>query len=568
MRGTGTFRFGEVEVNGAQRRLRRGGEEIELQPKVFETLLYLVARSDRVVPKEELLEAIWPDTFVTENALSRCVRQIRLALQDDARSPRFLRTVPRVGYQFVADVEGSETPQPAAARSIAVLPFRSLAAEVDQGLELGMADTLVTRLSRAQLLVVRPLSATQDYSPTEETPLELAARLSADLVVDGSIQRAAERLRVTARLTRVGDGQTLWAEQLDRPEAEVFAIQDAICSQIIAALEVALTRRERLQMTKRPTASSEAYESYLLGRLHFSRHTSADVERSLEYFERAIDLDPAYSLAWTGLAEAYDVLGTQGIKPMDYSERTRRAATRARALDGELGDPLRCLAKIAWQHDWEWDAADRLFREAMELDPNSSETMIAYSDYCCYMRRAEEAEALARAALAIDPVSAWVNALLVQALHIQRKHREAVAQAEHTLEIAPGFPFALFFGGLGALVLGRSEKALGFLEEAVDTSGRLDFVGPLGCAYARVNQPDRARQLLEELDGNDAVPPITYATLHMALGDLDRAFEQLELCFRQRSWHALLPYSEPLFDPLRADPRAADLFRRLGLATT
>lgn len=281
----GPYRFGSFLLDPARRRLEREGREVPLQPKVFSTLLYLVERSDRVVPREEFLDALWSGTFVTDNVLSRSIREVRRALGDEAGDPAFVKTVPRVGYHFVGEIDG---PAPGAAsprgvRTLAVLPFRPLVPRAgDESLEMGMADTLITRLSNLPDLVVRPLSAVRAYTGFDQDPLAAGRRQRADAVVEGGIQRQEARVRVTVRVLRVADGSALMAEAFDEPFTGIFGVQDAICRRIADALALKLSGREARRLEKRHTKSTEAYRLYLLGRLHLGRRTGEGARASLD----------------------------------------------------------------------------------------------------------------------------------------------------------------------------------------------------------------------------------------------------------------------------------------------
>ena len=258
--------------------------------------------------------------------------------------------------------------------------------------------------------------------------------------------------------------------------------------------------------------------------------------------------------------------GTLGRATSERFDRARRAAERALQLDPELGQAFCVLGKVAWEYDWDWDAAEGFFRRAIDLAPSDAEVWIAYSDFCAYLGRSEEAIQHARRALDLDPVSPWVNALLAQALHMGGRHEEAIAQAERSLEVAPGLAFAHLFRGLAALELGRLSQAVEHLERARECSDRPDFAGTLGYARARAGDEVGARRVLDELaDAGDGAPPLAFAMVHMGLGENDRAFEHLEAAVAQRSWHVLLLHAEPVFARLRSDPRAEELLQRIGL---
>ncbi|MEW6212917.1 MAG: winged helix-turn-helix domain-containing protein, partial [Acidobacteriota bacterium] len=389
------YRFGQFTLDCVERRLTRDEEEIYLQPKTFDTLLYLVERHGSLVKKEEMLRALWADAFVTENALTRCIKEVREALADDAYQPRFIKTVPRVGYRFIAEVEEialplerdqkieeeiasveavvaqesadlqtrtdeklsaqsdqaviempqaprptrsrirrlarrpvrvgwliiaasllavtglviySLWPAPASSpvRSIAVLPFKPLvASDRDEAIEMGMADTLITRLSTVQQVIVRPLGDVRKYTALDEDPVAIGRKLNVDSVLDGSIQRSDDKVRVTVRLVSTRDGAAIWADQFNMKPADIFAIQDSISEEVATKLVGTLTGEERRQLTRRDTDSAAAYQLYLQGRHFFYQYREESGPRAIASFRAAIEADPEYALAYAGIADVY-----------------------------------------------------------------------------------------------------------------------------------------------------------------------------------------------------------------------------------------------------------------------
>ena len=582
---TSRYRFGPFVLDADRRQLERDGRSIALQPKVFSTLLYLVENRTRAVSKEELLEALWPDSFVTEGVLTRSIKQVRAALDDDARQPEYVRTVPRIGYHFIGEAAKEGEPHASDAglagdgqagaprrqiRTLAVLPFRPLLADRgDPSLELGVADTLINQLSKLEPLIVRPLSAMRRYDGIDTDPLEAGRQQQVDAVIEGSIQQSSDKVRVSMRMLRVTDGRAIWAGQFDQAADDIFLVQDAICERVARALEVELSPRVRDRMSV-GTSVPEAYREYLIGRRLLGRHTTETARDSIEHFERALDLDPAYALAHVGLADAYDLLGTLGGP--DYGElyeKVRRSAQRALALDPELAWATCSLAKIAWQHDWDFAAADRLFRQALAAEPHHSEILIARADYEAQIGRAERSIELARQALEIDPLSPWVGAMLAQAYHMNQDYELAIEQGRATLALEPDFAFALFFVGVASIHLGRYDEGLEALERATELAGRGDFFAVRGWALGRAGHHDAARAVLAELERlaeHNPVPPFAFALIHTGLDEHERALELLEQCLDAPTWHLLLVGSDPAFEPLRADPRGQQLLVKLGLA--
>ena len=540
-----TFRFGEFSLDTSTRELRRGQESIDLQRKAFDVLAYLVENPDRVVSKAELLDQVWAGTVVTENVLSRIVSLLRKALGDDARSPRYIGLVPRVGYRLLQTVSTTpaEESQGPRHKRVVVLPFSPLdEVRKDPALELGMADVLISQLSCLRGIIVRPLASAEQLAGSVADPLAVGRALDANAVLHGSVLRRDNKLRVIASLLDVETGEVLWSQKFDETIADVFAVQDSICNQIIEALAPSL----RSELHEAPQTSPQAYRAYLEGRLYLNRKTQPDVETALTHFDQALDDDPAYAPAWAGVAECHEFFGTTGVDPAQHYMLAKRASRRAISLDPD--DPVAQVVQgnVAWQFDWDWARADKLLLAATKRYSNHAAALIAYSDFCCYLSRAGDGIDYARRALEVDPVSPWVNALLAQALHMAGRDEDAIEQASRTLELVPGFPFAHFFRGIATTTLSRPDEALADLEVAV-ASGRPDFPAVYAVCLALAGQEQAAREILAEIEAaGDAAPPIARALIYLVLGERDKTRQAFDDCVRMRDWHILLLQSEPL----------------------
>jgi len=538
------FQFGPFPLDSRARRLSRAGTTIPLQPRVFDTLHLLLRNNDRVVGKEELLDTVWKGRVVTDNALARVISALRRALEDSPRESRYIRAIPRVGYRFVGDVTATEaaTGEPASLTALAVLPFTPLqGGGADQALEYGLADTLSSRLSNLRGLVVRPFN---HGLPAEAavSPMDTGRRLGADYCLCGSVQRSRDQIRVTATLMAIRDGSSLWSASFDQRLADIFEVQDAICERILR--EIAPRLRKRIPHAAETNV--EAYRAFLEGRLFLGRHTPGDTRLALERFEAALDADPAYAPAWAGIADCHDSLGTLGEDPQTHFEAARRAAARALALDPDLPEALCVLAKVAWQYEWDWAKAERLFEQALQSYPNRADLHIAYSDFCCYMRYGDRAIEHAEKAMAVDPVSPWVSSLMAQACYMHDRNEEAIEHARRTLELAPGFPFAHFFHGMALMRRGEADAAIEEIERAA-ASGRGDFFAVLGNWYALTGRRAEAEQILAAMQAAETpAPPIAFVGLHLGLGNLDEAREAFRRSIDAHDWHILILHADPL----------------------
>lgn len=558
-----TYRFDPFVLDAAQRRLTRDGQEIALQPKLYDTLYFLLTHADRVVSKDELIDQLWPGVVVTEHVLTRAISALRRALGDRPADSRYIRAMPRVGYRFVAalSTETDASPTPSLL-SVAVLPFQSLPDAVrDESLELGMADTLISLLARVGGLLVRPLNAVLAVVGAERDPQQAAEHLRVDAYVDATIQLRDGRVRVNARLVKTADQSVLWSETFNEVFEHVFSVQDAIGERIASALG---PRLPALVKPQRPT-NENAYRAYLEARLYLSRHTLEDLQHALQRFEDAIDEDPAYAPAWAGLGETHLLLGTQGGDVQRRYEGARRASRRALAIDPEQAEAPCTLANIAWQYEWDWPKARALFEDGFRRAPQFAALHISCSDFCCYMRQSDAAIDHARQALRIDPVSPYVNALLAQALYMAGRHVEAIEWAERSLALAPDFGFARLFAGLASVCLGDSEQGLAHINKALG-AGRPDLIAALGLCHAVAGHTDQAEAILGQLQQQaDAVPPIATTLVALGLGRSELALAKLEECFRIRDWHILLLHADPVIRPLVKAPEVLALIARLKL---
>lgn len=555
-----TIRFGDYVLEVAARQLRRSCDEIVLQPKAFDTLVFLAQHADRVVSKDELLSEIWAGAVVTENAIARVISALRRALDDKERPAKYIRAVPRVGYQFIAPVLRQDAD--INRRALAVLPFRQLAVTpAECALGLGIAEALVSRLSQLPTLVIRPLSSASDAWNKFGEPAKVARYLQASDYLEGSVQESGDRVRVSARLLATKDETPYWSEIVDVQAGEIFAVQDAICEKIVAALEPRLG----LSGLETPVTREDAYSAHLEGRFFLSRATPAAAERAIDRFEEALDIDPAYGPAWAGIAESYDYLGTIGVATADHFQAAYRAATRALALQPGLANAMNVLGRVAWQYDRDWARAEQIFEDGIRQHPGDAALRIAYSDFCCLTRNYALGIEQAETALRIDPVSPWVNTLLAQAYYMSGDTERAAQQINRSFEFDSDFAFAHFFSGIIDMARGEADAAIKSLQRALE-SGRPDFLGGYGMCLGLAGRADEAEEVLEKiLAQGDGAPPIARAVVYTGLQRYDEAAIEFSRCIENRDWHILLLFSDPMFADAAAQPQLRRLRDQLDL---
>jgi DNA-binding winged helix-turn-helix (wHTH) protein/TolB-like protein/Flp pilus assembly protein TadD len=625
------YEFGPFQINTRERMLLRDGKRIPLKPKVYETLIALITNSGRVLEKEELIKQVWPDTFVEENNLTGNIFALRRAFGEHdyietipRRGYRFTAAVNRIPLeetstesQAVASphtasddarastsLSGSQkripstsmivliafvtlalaaglvlygrrrqveqsTSETGSIRSIAVLPFKPLGqAPEDDFLSLGMADALITRLSSVRQLVVRPSSSILKYTAPDQDPLEAGRQQIVDAVLDGKIQQAGDRVRVTVQLIRVKDGQQLWADKFDEKFTDIFALQDAISERVAAALALELTGPEQDRLTKRYTENTEAYELYLKGRYFWNKRTIESLHKGIDYFNQAIQKDSRYALAYAGLADSYIILGNFGlVPPKDAYPRAKIAAEEALKVDADLAEAQVSLAFVKALFERNWPDAEAGFRRAIELNPNYGPAHQWYGVCLAGAGRLDEAVAEVKRAQQVDPLSLTITSVVGWMLYLDRDYDKAIAQEKIALEMDPNFALAHRYLGLAYEQKGMNTEAISEFQKAraLSASRPLDS-GSLAHAYALAGRTDEALQIINEAKKQDIYfPAYDIALIYVGLGHKDPAFEWLDKAVEEHSPWLIHLTVDPRFDPIRSDQRFKNLIQRIGL---
>ena len=565
------YSFDNFHIDSSRRVLLKGNEAVSLTPRIFDTLVYLVQHHERLVTKEELLRSIWPNVFVEENNLSQSISALRRVLGEHKGDNRFIVTVAGHGYRFAATVtvlsatdHGTEN-----VTTIAVLPFKPLVEKNrDEALELGMADALIMRLSNSKQIIVRPLTSVRRFTGLEQDPQSVGRELGVGQVLDGSIQRSLDRIRVNARLTMVADGTCLWTGTFDEEFTDVFTVQDAISERVGAALKVRLNRDV---LSKRFTENTRAYELYLQGRYHWNRLVPAEVRKSLDFYKRAIEIDSTYALAYTGIAAAHISLPISAdVPPSDSFPQAKEAAQKALSIDETLADAHAYLAFVNFWFDWDWTAAERELKRALELNPNSAEAHRGYAILLSLLRRFDDAVVHGERARQLDPLALITRANEGMFFYYGGYLEKAEECLKNTLELEPNFWIAWLALGKVYLHQEKHGAAIECLTKARQfCGGSTQPIAMLAFLHALTNDRSRAQLLLRELEAVAEaryVPPYNFGLIFYGLGDNQTAFDWLERAFEGRD--VLLSAfinSEPIWDRLRNDERFGDLLRRMNL---
>ncbi len=562
-------------------------QEIKLRPKSFATLRYLVQNNGRLVSKDELIDAVWPDTAVTDNSLVQCLKEVREALGD--KSQQYIKTVPRRGYiftnvnrtqapgsvQYIENDEGiravyvlapSTSLRP---RKIAILPFKSLSGdENDKYLGLGIADTLITRLGTAGQIVVRPTSSIQKYASTDQDSITAGREQQVDAVLEGSIQKSGDKVRVTVRLLSVADGSTLWAYKSDENFGDLFTIEDSVSEKLASTLAFKLTGEQRQRLAKRYTDNTEAYQLYAKGVFLRSQMNQEALQKSVECFKRAVELDPNYALAYAGQASSISPLVYLGLMPFHDAESLNRSLiNKALDLDNSLPEAHAAFAEFKLFMEWDWDGAEREFKRALELNPNDSLTLLLYPDLLLIKGRTEEALAMSKVGFDLDPLSARTGKALAHTYYFAGKYDEALEQSKKTLELFPNYHF-IFLGPIYEQKCMHDQSIAGYLESEERWGLSPTAVATLRQAYATSGWAGYWRkrlELAEEEAKERPVGPVSLAQLYARVGDKDKAFEWLQRAYDLHDMSLTLIKVDPVWQNIRFDARFNDLLQRLRL---
>lgn len=640
-----TFEFDGFRIDLDNHLLTQGERPVPLTPKAFDTLAVLVERHGEVLSKEELLELVWPGTFVEEATLTQNIYTLRKTFSEAGAERTYIETLPRRGYRFTGPVQRVEAfqteamplpelppyeaepavrdaalPPPiagglfhgrrrlaalsallvaltafaawrlaggarsggvgrqarlqgtaAGVASIAVLPFEPLTdSPEDAYLGLGMADALITRLSNLHGLIVRPTSAVRRYTEEHRDAVAIGRELKVDAVLDGTLQRSGNMLRVSVQLVGVGTAAPLWAKSFDAEAADVFTLQDSLSQRLASELELQLTGQERARLTRRATENAAAYEAYVRGRFFWNRRNEEGLAKAIGSFRQAIQLDPGFALAHAGLADCYVLLPIFGsVAPGQAFPQAKEAAARALELDATLAEAHTSLAYAHASYDWDFEAASRGFERAIALNPGYPTAHQWYGFMLAALGRHREAEAELRRAVELDPLSLVINTDLGMVLYFARRHEAAAEQFRRTLELDPGFAYAHFGLGHADLELGRRDEAVAELRQAAELSeGSPLMQAAYGYALGTSGRAPEARQILADLSARARrgyVEASHFAFLHIGLGEKELALEWLAKACEERSRFVIFLSTWPIYDSLRDEPGWGALVERVGL---
>jgi TolB-like protein/Flp pilus assembly protein TadD len=483
--------------------------------------------------------------------------------------PRFEKLVNQILPPSVIPAGTTSIP----AKSIAVLPFKPLlAASRDESLELGMADTLIAKLGSLRQIIVRPVSAVRKYAGLEQDPVAAGREQRVDAVLDGTLQKSGERIRVTVRLLSAADGQQLWADKFEEEFTDIFSVEDSISERVAAALAVTLTGADKKQLTKRYTENAEAYQLYLKGRYYAGKYTPEATKKAIAYFDKAIALDPNYALAYDGLAYCYYASDWFG-PPKENFAKGRALVEKALEIDPALAEAHVSLGLLVAWLDYDWPGAEREFKRAFELNANYPPAHLWYGYYLMGLGNFDQSIAEIKRAIELDPLSAEANTCLGIALLDGHRYDEALQQLRTTVEAEPDYWLAHLYFARALEKKGELSAAIAELKKTTLIEGApAEVISALGYAYAVSGNKAEAEKIILQLKEQSEqskqfyVPAYGIATIYAGLGDKERAFAYLEKEYANGAFYLNYLKVDPEVDNLRSDPRFADLLRRVRLA--
>ena len=576
-----SYEFGCFRLDAAEYVLLRDGQIVPVTPKVFETLLVLVENSGHVVDKSELYKQVWGDAFVEETNLTKNISILRKILSEGDADRTFIETVPKRGYRFVVPVQkfGSECtdhgskPVASSEKKIAVLPFANFSADPENDYFCdGLAEELLNALAKITGLRVAARTSSFSFREKSVDVGEIGTALGVNTVLEGSVRKSGSRLRITAQLVNASDGFHIWSGQYDRELQDIFDVQEEITLAIVDSLKLKLLGDQRTKVFRRCTENTQAYSLYLHGRFLWNKRTSEDVLQAIRYFEEAIDLDPNYALAYTGIADCYNASGFAydlGLPAGEVISRAKTAAAKALEIDDTLAETQTSVAYAKLLFDWDFEQAETLFRRALELNPNYANAHHWYTHLLIPLSRFDEALSEAERALELDPLSAIMNTHLGWHFMCTREYDLAIAQFQRTLTLDPEFAVAQWYLALAFEDAGRYSEAETYFHQALlSTNHDLIIRADAAHFYAVSGQHQRAASelaKLEELAEMKYVSPFGLALICVGLRDDDRAFEYFEKAVEEHCDTLIYLNVEPRFDRIRSDPRFKMLFNRIGL---
>jgi TolB-like protein/Tfp pilus assembly protein PilF len=565
-------RFGKFELDQDAGELRREGTKVRLQEQPLQILQMLLEQPGKVVQREELRKRIWPsDTFVDfDHGINNAIKRLREALGDTAETPRYVETLPRRGYRFVGNLQASSPAPSSQIQSLAVLPLENLSPDPEQEYFTdGLTEALITSLAKVGALRVVSRTSAMHYKGVHRPVREIARELEVDAVVEGTVLRSGERVRISAQLIDARSDTHIWAESYERSLRDVLALHSEVAQAIAKQIQVTLTPQEQAHFASSRQVDPNAYEAYLKGRYHWDRRTGDGLPKAARYFQEAIGRDPSFAAAYSGLADSVSGLGVFGfVSPSESFGKARDLAQRAVELEPGLSEAHASLAWTLLWYDFDFPKAEREFERAVELNPRYATAHGWFGWYLALMGRYEEAYTECQRALRLEPLSSAMQYALGCVYWMAHRYDQAIEHLERALDFEPNFSWSHGFIGFAYQGKCMYEPAVAALQRAVELSPRstMSLLG-LAEAYALAGKRDEAQKIVGQIDNlsrEQYVTPYFRARVHAALGEHDTALDWLETSYQERMSHMAFLKVDPQFDKLRTEARFQNLIQRMN----
>jgi TolB-like protein/Flp pilus assembly protein TadD len=566
-------RFGTFEVDLESRELRKHGMLVRLEEKPFRILQLLIEQAGRVVTRRELREKLWPDTHVGyDQNLNTAVNKLRELLGDSAQSSRFIETLPRIGYRFIAPVMVSaRSSSREGKKMLAVLPFENLGG--DPGQEYfadGLTEEMISHLGQLdprRLGVIARTSAIQ-YKNTRKSITEIASELKVSYVLEGSVRCEGSGARITAQLIEALDQTHVWSASYNRDLRDILSVQADVARQVGRALSLELLPEAAVKsLAFDPTA----HESYLRGRFYFGQRTEEGLKKAISSFETALSVEPNCARSYSGIADCCGLLSWFGaLAPKVAGQKAAAAAKRAVEIDASLSECHASLALVRFWHDWNWEEAEQEFLRALELNPSYISAHQWYAVFLNAQGRFEEAQTVQKSARELDPFSLTSNMHVGDSFFFSRQYDRAVKHVFAVLEQEPRFFPALLRLGRVYVQMELYVEAIAAFQQASQLSRQQEVLSSLAHAYALAGRAEEARVILDEMTNDKigrymASPMI--ARIYLGLGEFETALDWLQKGLEERSYCMVFLKQDPVYDPIRAHPRFAELLNLIGLSS-
>ena len=626
------LRFGIYELDLKNGELRKAGQRIRLQPQPFKVLAILAVRAGETVTREEIQRQVWgEELFVDfERGLNVCIQQIRGALNDDADAPRYIETLPKRGYRFLAQVEKLQSPAETTAvgsvsqlnpaipsdrpktkgarigvalalavllicavlyfakisnrfpfrntarsiRSVAVLPFDNFTGDPEQQYFAdGMTEALIAELGQIRDLRVPSRTSVMLYKRANKPLRQIARELGVDALVEGSVTRSGDRMEITVQLLDGPQDRHLWGDTYDRDARDVVAFEQELARTITAELRISFSAQSQQHLKSVAPVNADAYSAYLHGRYYWYKRTIEGFQKSIQYYEQAVAADPNYAPAYAGLADAYALLGSSpndDLPPDQAMPKAKLAAQKALQLDDSLAEAHASFAYINMVYDWNWPSAEKEFRRAIELNPNYAGAHEWYAEFLAARGRESEALSEMKRARDADPLLVLMHAAVAEALYYSRRYDDVISQCQQTFELDPDYPLAHFHLGRAYVAKKMYPEAIAEYQKAQASLGETPaIVMAIGYANAKAGNRTAAHQALDELQAQSKrryVPALYFGAIYTGLGDTDAGMSWIEKAYREHSDYLIYLNVDPMADTLRSSPRFQAILQKVGIA--